>query len=270
MPLPDFTLDKLLRDLGLGEQGATSPRTYVAPAPDWAGLAADVDAEYGEPAQQRSRPQQARVLSALERKAVREQREQPADDEFTVPPPGEPKRATQKMAAKLAALVTAKAGTLDDQARHAFTSRLLGRDIASWHELTFTDVHRLIQQLEDLPDNPLPPVDTTGTPPAATPNPRNGDGPPVDLRPTKGPAAEELDRVDRFKAQIGQTDDATTLNPLYGTLVETRDAGQITPDQFAELEHLVDARYEHLTQGPAVNSDSWSHRKLDEMAGAPR
>jgi hypothetical protein len=45
IPLPDFTIDGLLRRLGLDQADATSPRTYVEPRPDPADLEAETESE---------------------------------------------------------------------------------------------------------------------------------------------------------------------------------------------------------------------------------
>lgn len=56
-PLPGFTLDGLLRSLGLAEQDATSSRVYVAPVPDWAEAERDAQQPPGEaPARPQSVP----------------------------------------------------------------------------------------------------------------------------------------------------------------------------------------------------------------------
>ncbi len=53
IPLPDFTIDGLLRRLGLDQADATAPRTYVDPTPDPADLEAETDP--APPVQQRGR-----------------------------------------------------------------------------------------------------------------------------------------------------------------------------------------------------------------------
>lgn len=57
IPMPDFSVDGLLRQLGLDQADATAPRTYVGPAPDPAGLEAEID---GNPQEQQQRGSHAR------------------------------------------------------------------------------------------------------------------------------------------------------------------------------------------------------------------
>jgi len=50
LPMPKFSVDRLLRDLGLDQEGATAPRAYTAPAPDAANAEADMDGRVMTPA----------------------------------------------------------------------------------------------------------------------------------------------------------------------------------------------------------------------------
>lgn len=133
MSAPEFTLDWLMRKLGLAAEGATAPRTYVAPAPNGADFEREI-----EPPMERSRPSQP-----------------PDEDPWAAAAPSqppEPLKASQGQRTKLVILAKEKRGITADADRHALVSHLLGREITSFKELTPSEAHQLIETLEGEPD----------------------------------------------------------------------------------------------------------------------
>jgi hypothetical protein len=215
----------------------------------------------------------AEVLEAVGRKAQREQPTEPADDQFAVPPPATPKPPTTGMVQKLAMLVTQKAGTLNREQRLAFTSLHLGRPVPSWRDLTFTDVHRLIDILGALPDH-IADAEIVGDdagPPVSHPNPRNGSAPAAPTvvaalaTPTLGalvsrtveggaPVEEQLYAA-IVAAQIPQE-----LARLFKVAEEARDAGQVTSDGFERLNELGKAANADMLK--AQGDPSWAARGM--------
>lgn len=247
-------------------------------------LAGVYTAEEMEQADARHEPSQAPVLDALERKAQREARSAPADDEFTVEPSAESKKPTTKMAQKLAALVTQKAGTLNDADRHAFTSLYLGREITSWHELTFTDVHLLIGKLEVLDDFiPDAEVVPDSEPLPSQPNPRNGDhtpSPSVAAALATPNLSQLIARAAEANTTVGVLLHATItgaqtpqeLERLFAVAVQARDGGHLQADEFTELDQLGRAANEDMANGKTRPPQGWSAQGMAAMeakAGAP-
>lgn len=226
----------------------------------------------------------AEVVAAVERKAQREARTEPTDDEFTVEPPAERKAPTQKMAAKLAALVTEKAGTLNDADRHAFTSLYLGREITSWRQLTFTDVHLLIGKLEALEDFiPDAEVVPDSEPLPSQPNPRNGDhtpSPAVAAALATPNLSQLIARAAEANSTVGVLLHATItgaqtpqeLERLFAVAVQARDGNHLEADEFTELDQLGRAANEDMAAGKTRPPQGWSAQGMAAMeakAGVP-
>jgi hypothetical protein len=135
LPLPSFTIDGLLRRMGLDGTVAMAPRSYTAPRPQ--------DAE-----ELQDRPMQRQAPDA------------PVDDEWSTPEmvresmavsrplPPEPITAGQQK--KMHALLSEKGlgGRADGL---AFLSRTVGRDITSSKQLTKANGRAVIEALEALP-----------------------------------------------------------------------------------------------------------------------
>lgn len=89
--------------------------------------------------------------------------------------------------------------------------------------------------------------------------------------PAPAPDAGQADAAGRIATQIGAAQTATEMDGLYNTLVEARDAGQVTPEQFAALEAEMDSRARALVDAEATAPEpdqSWSHQRLQQMTGA--
>lgn len=135
LPLPGFSLDGLLRRMGLDGTLATAPRSYTAP-----------------------RPQDAEEL--LDRPLIRQSPDAPVDDEWSTPEmtrdsmavsrplPPEPITAAQQK--KMHALLSEKGyGNRVDGL--AFLTKTVGRDITSSKMLTKSNGKAVIEALEALP-----------------------------------------------------------------------------------------------------------------------
>lgn len=132
LPLPQFTIDGLLRRMGLGEPGATAPRSYTAPR-------AVLDD------------------SATERPAQRQQPSGPQTDQWSTPPassapappPGPDGAAARPSEGQLAnlAIEFGKHGIIGRNERLAHTSQLLGRPIESFNDLTLEECRTVSKAL---------------------------------------------------------------------------------------------------------------------------
>lgn len=135
LPLPGFSLDGLLRRMGLDGTLATSPRSYTAP-----------------------RPQDAEEL--LDRPLIRQSPDAPVDDEWSTPEmtrdsmavsrplPPEPITAGQQK--RMHALLSEKGyGNRVDGL--AFLTKVVGRDITSSKMLTKSNGVAVIEALQALP-----------------------------------------------------------------------------------------------------------------------
>lgn len=139
LPLPNFTIDGLLRRMGLDGTVATAPRSYTAP-----------------------RPQDAEELQ--DRPMLRRQPDGPPPaDEWTTQPPDmvaesmavtrerPPEPITQAQQNKMHALLSRKGyGSRVDGL--AFLSQTVGREITSSKMLTKANAKAVIDALEKLPD----------------------------------------------------------------------------------------------------------------------
>jgi len=137
MPLPSFTIDNLLRRMGLDGTISMGPRSYTAP-----------------------RPQDAEELQ--DRPMQRRQSNGPVDDEWSttpemaaesmaVPRARPPQPMTDAMQKKMFALMSQK-GYGDRVAGLVFLSKVVGREITSSKMLTKANGKAVIDALEALPD----------------------------------------------------------------------------------------------------------------------
>ena len=155
LPLPNFTIDELLRRMGLDAVGATSPREYIAPRVDMAELAAEPPAE--------------RRMERQPRNAG------PQDDEWTnpaptvdvphqLPPPvpGVP-RANGPQLTKIRILMLQKRGLgRDREAVLRAVSAMVRRPLETSKDLSSAEASSIIETLSmepDLADASLPPSD---------------------------------------------------------------------------------------------------------------
>ena len=137
MPLPDFTLDGLLRELGLGEPDATAPRSYTAPVPVWMEAEADIERDTATPKEQAQQRHQ-------------ERREQHAATARAAAEDSEPSTHAQRT--KLILAIRDKRGVTDDAQQRRILGELLGREVASRKDITFAEASRAIETLEAEPD----------------------------------------------------------------------------------------------------------------------
>lgn len=85
------------------------------------------------------------------------------------------------------------------------------------------------------------------------------------------PNAEQSGAADRFAQRITQVADLEALTDLHGTLTESRDAGNVTAEQFEALQSLMDDRYAELAKPEAAEPEaepSWAARKMRQMEAA--
>lgn len=142
LPLPNFTIDGLLRRMGLDGTVAMAARSYTA-------------------------PNAAAAEELQDRPMLRQAPSAPADDEWSTPPSDmvaesmavprarPPQPMTDPMQKKMFALLSQKGhGNRVDGL--AFLSKTIGRDITSSKELTKSDGKKVIDALEELPV-PAPP-----------------------------------------------------------------------------------------------------------------
>lgn len=147
LPLPGFTIDGLLRQMGLDGTAAQAPRTYVAP-----------------------RPQDAEELQ--DRPMLRQTPTAPVDDEWSTPPPEmvrdsmavsrplPPEPITAAQQKKMHALLSEKGyGNRVDGL--AFLTKVVGRDITSSKTLTKSNGKAVIEALEALPKPGAAPAELT-------------------------------------------------------------------------------------------------------------
>lgn len=119
LPLPGFTIDGLLRKMGLAAAGATAPRSYTAPQP-----VLDSDEE------------------AAERQAQRERGQ--SEDEWSN---AGPVMATPQQVEYLAKGLLAVRGAETPQARATAISQLLGRPFGDGEQLTQADAKTVHDKL---------------------------------------------------------------------------------------------------------------------------
>jgi hypothetical protein len=139
LPLPGFTLERLLTDLGLDREGATSPRSYTAPR----SVPADAEADGERPAQ-RQRPAG------------------PVDDEWSTPnapsgqlPPPSPlvPTASKAQLTKLSILLGEKRGLTERDACVAAVAAMVRRPLKSRTELSKAEANSVITTLSAEPDH---------------------------------------------------------------------------------------------------------------------
>ena len=227
---PGFTVDALLRRLGLDAVGATSARTYVAPR-------GEVPTE-GQP--------QHDVAEAVARKA-QQQREvvdiaphgqvNPFDPDFDLPPTlgtASSRPATNAQLGKIAILVGEKRGISgrSEQARTgrlAVISSLIKREITSGSDLTLREAQEVIDSLTLEP-------------------PHVADAEIVPDEPTE---TEQL--AADFESAIDEVESAPELDALVATVDGAVEAGNLTQDQGTVL--LAKARQRRA---------GWSHQVMAE------
>lgn len=139
LPLPGFTIDGLLRRMGLDGTVAMAPRSYTAP-----------------------RPQDAEELQ--DRPMLRQQPDAPVDDEWSTPAEsgmavtrGKPPQSITPGQQKTMHAALAQKGYGDRVSGLKYLSQTVGRDITSSTMLTKAEATKVIDALKQLPDYvPLP------------------------------------------------------------------------------------------------------------------
>jgi hypothetical protein len=229
MDLPDFTVDGLLRRLGLDEVGATHVRSYTAPTPE-AGPTAEDAAE------------------AVVRKAQREMvdiaprgQRNPFDPDFELAPmPGSASAmpATNPQLAKIAILVGEKRGVAGKSeqartARLAILSKMVGRELTSGSDLTLREAQEVIDSLtlEPMHVADAEIVEDTPQPPESQ------------LHADLAAAIQEVETEVEMAAVLTSVDGAV-------------EAGKLTPDQG-----------NGLLAAAGQKRSGWSHRVMQEQLG---
>lgn len=274
MPMPGFTVEGFLCKLGLDQDGATSPRTVVLPQ---SSVEARPRPEPDRP-MERSRPTQPpeddpwategpQVLT-VEQAAAKMRANHPDDVPPIIPAPASdetpaaPRPSTNGQRTKLVILIKEKRGLTDRHEQHAVASQIIDREIESFKDLTFTEAHRLIDAFTREPDYTGP---TNDQPQPIRPNPRSGEGPMVDLRPTDGPAALAADLV----ANIEGAATLAELEAAGQAVAKAQEADRLMPFDLERLESAwVKRDSEIRTSMETAPDGSWSHRRLEQMTGA--
>jgi hypothetical protein len=119
LPMPEFTLEKLLTQMGLAAEGATAPRSYTAPTPE----ALDVEPE---------------------RVAQRERVQ--SDDEWQAPAVA---MADQRQVNDLAEGLRVVRKAESPEVRRGALSQILGREVAENEQLTRADAERALSALRE-------------------------------------------------------------------------------------------------------------------------
>lgn len=83
----------------------------------------------------------------------------------------------------------------------------------------------------------------------------------------EAPTAKQYEVRDRFAGRIRRAT-GDEFNELMGSLIESRDAGNITSIQYQALLRELDARYKALAGNGTQQSAGWSHQRLAEMTAA--
>lgn len=246
-PFPDFTVDALLRRLGLDAADATAPRVVTQTRPA------------AEPPQQ---------PEASERGFDRSRPTQPpapeADPWMDAPPadkPGDPKPSTKWQRTRVVLLCERRIGSDSRDKRLALLTELTGRPIRSTTDLSFTEAKRVMDQLEH-EDGPF-----------SQPNPRNGGGP-VDPGVEAALSLPSLSQLleyatagegvfEQLKRLIREADTDAKLERLILTALDAAKDGHITHGQYDALCEIGRQRSEAMHADPG-----WSHRGTAAMAGA--
>lgn len=206
--------------------------------------------------------------------------QQPGDDPWTSDPtqtPAAPRPSTHGQRTKLVILVGEKRGISDSTVRHALASELLGREITSFKDLTFTEAHQLIERLEREPDH-IADAEVVAEPVQSEPNPRNGDT----TMPAETAAALNMPNLSQLVAHAAETNTTVgallythitmaqnpqELKRLFDVAVLGRDNNHISPDEFKDLDELGRAANQDMAT-KAKDDPSWSHQRLNQMTAA--
>jgi hypothetical protein len=188
----------------------------------------------------------AQVAEAVERKAKRERRTKPPeDDPFAAKPADRPSDSVLRNMA----IGLKDRGFATDEERHAEISRIVGRPITSAKQLSDAEARHVMRSIAGTKENPAP-------------NPRNGDtGKPLDpaafvpslqillshARGENGPSvAASLDGL------IAKASTAPELAAIWRVADEAHKGGHISRDEFANLNLLGQAKDRELSgQAPA-------------------
>lgn len=150
LPMPDFTVDTLLRRLGLDQVGATAARSYTAPTADPEEALEDAAKMAAAEAASQSAPPPLREPKPA---ASRVQRG-PQDDSAWQQPeqPDEARPSVQGQHIAISQLFAAKHGVTTRERKLAGVAHYLHHPVESTTELTYADAAELIQTLSKLPD----------------------------------------------------------------------------------------------------------------------
>jgi hypothetical protein len=160
MPLPGFTIDKLLRDLGLAEPQATLPRAYTAPKPDWMEAERDAEGAYERRPQQQSGQQGS---GGAQRSQQGDQRREPG--RMPTFPPDAPRpqpteviepRAPKELWQAVLVGLERKLDITDFEDQMRFLSNELRRHITTPDQLSVSEAQSLKRRLDKTPDRARP------------------------------------------------------------------------------------------------------------------
>jgi hypothetical protein len=285
MPLPGFTIDKLLRDLGLAEPQATLPRAYTAPKPDWMEAERDAEGAYerqpqgqqqGGQQRQQTRGQQGGAGTQQSRGGQRAEQRPERTPAF---PPDAPRpqpsevteaRVSKSFANKVLALLGEKLDITDFDDQMRWLTAQTGRHIAVPTDLGVSEALDIKRRLEATPD----PSRAWDVPPA-------DDEPQGQERPA--PARTDQDWPQAYGA------DSWSHRTSVGALLDARDTpltdeqrAHVVADTIAEIgaadteEELgaIGARVEEAARAGRLRQADYNMintsyvRRMEEIRGA--
>ncbi|HEV2342999.1 MAG TPA: AAA family ATPase [Actinocrinis sp.] len=160
MPAPEFTLDWLMRKLGLAAEGATAPRSYTAPAPDGADFEREVDRPMERSKPKQPQPDQdpwATPTSAASAPSAVTPAEQPAAN------PAEAPKANAALLKAVNTEVGKRVGS-NREDRLGLIADIIGRPITSSSELTVDEAKAVLAALTRADEQNAAPAGSDGPP----------------------------------------------------------------------------------------------------------
>jgi hypothetical protein len=235
MDYPDFTVDALLRKLGLAEAGATGARSYTAPRTEQSEQLTPEDAaEAVVRKAQREQPEPRQMVDIAPRRG----HANPFDPDFELPPTVRPmdERERTWWTQKIAILCAQKRGISgkSDEARQArlgVIEQICKLKVASSKELPRQACALIVERLELEPDY-VPEV-------------------------VEGEVTPQMESLAAdYAAAIDEVDNEAELDAVVATVDGAVAAGQLMPDQGNELLAAAGQR-----------RGGWSHRVLEAQTG---